>query len=85
MMPSLKKWVGLGLGGLQPRPGLNLGGGRVGAVAKAARIPIAIAGHAGELMAYVVDADAPSLLGKEALGTLGSALDFCRRRLSLPR
>ena len=46
------------------------GGGRVGDVRRAAIIPIAIVGHAGHFMAYVVDADIPALLGKEASETL---------------
>ena len=57
------------------------GDGRVGDVRRAAIIPIAIAGHTGHFMAYVVDAEIPALLGKEALETLGSHLDFCERVL----
>ena len=34
-------------------------------------------------MAYVVDAEIPALLGKEALETLGAHLNFCQRVLTL--
>ena len=40
------------------------GDGRVGDVRRAAVIPIAIVGYAGHFMAYVVEADAPALLGR---------------------
>ena len=59
------------------------GGGRVGDARRAAMIPIAIAGHTGHFMAYVVDGKIPALLGKEALETLGSHLNFCERVLTL--
>ena len=52
------------------------GDGRIGTVHKAAIIPIAIAGCTGQFMAYVVDAEIPVLLGKEALETLGAHLIF---------
>ena len=59
------------------------GDGRVGDVHKAALIPIAIAGCTGQFMAYVVDAEIPALLGKEALETLGAHLNFRQRVLTL--
>ena len=59
------------------------GDGRVGDVHRAAVIPIAIVGYAGHFMAYVVDADIPALLGKEALETLAGHLNFCERVLTL--
>ena len=59
------------------------GDGRIGNVHKAAIIPIAIAGCAGQFMAYVADAEIPALLGKEALETLGAHLNFCQRVLTL--
>ena len=59
------------------------GDGRIGNVHKAAVIPIAIVGCTGQFMAYVVDAEIPALLGKEALETLGAHLNFCRRVLTL--
>ena len=58
------------------------GDGRVGDVHRAAVIPIAIVGYAGHFMAYVVDADIPALLGKEALETLAGHLNFCERVLT---
>ena len=54
------------------------GDGRVGDVHQAALIPIAIAGCTGQFMAYVVDAEIPALLGKEALETLGAHLNFVK-------
>ena len=59
------------------------GDGRVGDVHRAAVIPIAIVGHAGHFMAYVVDADVPALLRKNALETPGGHLNFCERVLAL--
>ena len=61
----------------------RFGGGRVGGVRRAAMTPNAIAGHTGHFSAYVVDGEIPALLGKEALGTLGSHLNFCERVLTL--
>ena len=46
------------------------GDGRTGDVHKAAITPISIAGCTGQVMAYVVGAEIPALLGKEALETL---------------
>lgn len=46
------------------------GDGRIGDARRAACIPIAIVGYAGQLMAYVADADIPTFLGEEALETL---------------
>merc|ERR1712131_325344 len=63
----------------------KFGDGRVGTVTQAAFVPISIAGHTGELMAYIVEADIPALLGKAALECLGGTLDFGRNLLSLPR
>ena len=54
------------------------GDGRVGDVHKAAHIPIAIAGCAGQFMAYVVDAEIPALLGRVALETPGAHLNFVK-------
>ena len=59
------------------------GGGRVGGVREAAIIPTAIAGLTGHFMAFVVDAEIPAILGKEALETMGSHLNFCGRVLTL--
>ena len=59
------------------------GDGRVGNVHRAALIPIAIVGRAGQFMAYVVEADIPALLGKEGLETLGGHLNFRERVLTL--
>ena len=59
------------------------GDGRVGDVHRAAVILIAIVGYAGHFMAYVVDADIPALLGKEAPKTPGGHPDFCDRVLTL--
>ena len=52
---------------------------RVGDVYRAAIIPIAIVGNAGQFTAYVADAEIRALLGREALETLGRLLNFRQR------
>ena len=49
------------------------GNGHVGEVHRSAIIPIAIAGRTGHLMAYVVDADIPALMGKMPSAHLGGS------------
>ena len=58
------------------------GDGRVGEVHRAAMIPILIAGHAGRIMAYVVDVDIPAIMGKEAIEIPGGRLNFCEQALT---
>ena len=69
---------------LTPAPAsCRYGDGRVGDVPKAKSIPIATLGCTGHFLAYVVDADIPAPLAKEALEALGGNLNFCQRVLTL--